>query len=122
MLGKNNVKTLQEELEKVNFYNKTQQKEKAEAIINKVNKIVSENNHIGYSPDFLFKLATMNAWTSIEKGNYEQALKDINLVKEVKFYRDFETRQINEIKYKIYKNSGKKIKAFTYKKRAGIKE
>ena len=122
LLGKNNVKTLQEELEKVHFYNKIQQNEKAEAILNKVNKLVSENKHIGYSPDFLFKLVTINSWNSISKGDYEQALKDLELIKDVKFYRAHEKQQINEIKYHIYKNTDNKIKAYRYKKLADINE
>ena len=87
-----------------------------------VNKIVYSNKHIGYSPDFLFRLATINAWISIEKGNYEQALIDIELIKDVKFYREFEKQQINEIKYHAYKNTGKKFKSFKHKIKADIKE
>lgn len=120
LLGRNNVKTLQEELEKYYFYNKTQQNNKANAILNKVNKIVAENKHIGYSPDFSFKLATINAYSSIDKGDYEQALKDIDVIKDIKFYRNFEKQQINEIKYLAYKNTGKKLKAYKYKKIADM--
>ena len=89
---------------------------------NKVNKLVSENKHIGYSPDFLFKLVTINSWNSISKGDYEQALKDLELIKDVKFYRAHEKQQINEIKYHIYKNTDNKIKAYRYKKLADINE
>ena len=99
---------------------RTNQKNKADAILHKVNTIVSENKHIGYYPDFLFKLATINAWNSISKGNYEQALADLELIENIKFYRTHEKRQINAIKYHIYKNTGKKFKAYKHKKLADI--